>query len=290
METLRTVSELHNWNHVHGGNRPRVLVPTMGALHEGHLSLCDIARKKASMTGTVVATIFVNPTQFGPGEDLAAYPHDLESDLEKCRSRGVDAVFAPADETEIYAPDASISISENYLSTFLCGESRPVHFGGVCTVVAKLFNLIQPDAAVFGEKDFQQLAIIRRLVRDLNFSVEIIGGATVREPDGLAMSSRNAYLTPEQRAQAPIIRRALLTTQQGLVDDSTGLSRTDAVKESVREMIESAELAKVDYIEVVDAETMQPIEAFVPGRPARIAVAVFFGKTRLIDNIGIEKI
>ncbi|MCL4107243.1 UNVERIFIED_CONTAM: hypothetical protein GTU68_017127 [Idotea baltica] len=249
----------------------------MGALHDGHLSLCDIARKKAGMTGTVVTTIFVNPTQFGPNEDLDAYPRPLETDLEKCRSRGVDAVFTPSDNTEIYAPNASVSISETSLSTYLCGASRPGHFGGVCTVVAKLFNLTQPDAAVFGEKDFQQLAIIRRLVRDLNFPIEIVGGPTVRESDGLAMSSRNAYLSAEERAQAPIIRKALKHAASTI---------HQAV--STKQYVESAPLAKIDYVEIVDAETMQPISEPTAGLPARIAVAVFFGKTRLIDNIGVE--
>ena len=283
MDVLKTVAELRDWNRANGGNRPRVLVPTMGALHDGHLSLCDIARKKAGMTGTIVTTIFVNPTQFGPNEDLDAYPRPLEADLEKCRSHGVDAVFAPSDNSEIYASDASISISETSLSNHLCGASRPTHFSGVCTVVAKLFNLTQPDAAVFGEKDFQQLAIIRRLVRDLNLPVKIIAGTTVRESDGLAMSSRNAYLSPEARAQAPIIRQSLehaaATIQPFTFDESIGL---------LRKTIESAPLAKIDYIEIVDAETLQPISNLESGRPARIAAAVFFGKTRLIDNIGVE--
>ncbi|MGY8643013.1 MAG: pantoate--beta-alanine ligase [Verrucomicrobiales bacterium] len=283
MDVLKTVAELRDWNRANGGNRPRVLVPTMGALHDGHLSLCDIARKKTEMTGTVVTTIFVNPTQFGPNEDLDAYPRPLEADLEKCRSHGVDAVFAPSANSEIYASDASISISETSLSNHLCGASRPGHFRGVCTVVAKLFNLTQPDAAVFGEKDFQQLAIIRRLVRDLNLPVKIIAGTTVRESDGLAMSSRNAYLSPEARAQAPIIRQSLehaaATIQPFTFDESIGL---------LRKTIESAPLAKIDYIEIVDAETMQPISSLESDRPARIAAAVFFGKTRLIDNIGVE--
>ena len=283
MDVLTTVAELRDWNRANGENRPRVLVPTMGALHDGHLSLCEIARTKAGTNGRVVTTIFVNPTQFGPNEDLDAYPRPLEADLEKCRSRGVDAVFAPSNNSEIYAPDASISISETSLSHHLCGSSRPGHFGGVCTVVSKLFNLTQPDAAVFGEKDFQQLAIIRRLVRDLNFPVEILAGPTIRESDGLAMSSRNAYLSPEERAQAPIIRKALehaaATIKQGSIDESIRL---------LRKMIESTPLARIDYIEIVDAETMQPIQDLEQGRPARIAAAVFFGKPRLIDNIGVR--
>ncbi len=281
MQILHTITELREWNRKHPGHR--VLVPTMGALHDGHLSLCEIARQKAGTDGSVITTIFVNPTQFGPNEDLDAYPRTLDSDLKKCRSRGVDAVFAPNDVREIYPDDASIAIRESSLSKHLCGASRPGHFDGVCTIVAKLFNLTEPDSAVFGEKDFQQLAIIRRLVRDLNFNINIIAGPTVRESDGLAMSSRNAYLSSVERAQAPVIRRALQDAAAAMQP-----GRTDVPIKSIRDTIEGADLARIDYVEIVDAETMQPIEEFIPGRPARIAAAVYFGKTRLIDNIGVE--
>ena len=189
MVLLRTKDELREWTTERTG-RPRVLVPTMGALHAGHTSLMDLAIKRAG-DGDVLATIFVNPTQFGPNEDFDAYPRQLQADLEKCRDHGVTSVFAP-EADEMYFNDATISVHESRLSHRLCGASRPGHFDGVCTIVAKLFLLTQPTAAVFGEKDFQQLAVIRRMVRDLDFSVDVIGGPTVRESDGLAMSSRNA--------------------------------------------------------------------------------------------------
>ncbi len=178
MKIISEIDELREWIRKTSGRR-RVLVPTMGALHEGHLSLCDIARKEAGPDGDVVATIFVNPSQFGPNEDLNSYPRPLDADLEKCEAHGVDLVFTPGSDA-IYAEDASVVINENELSSRLCGASRPEHFSGVCTVVTKLFNLTQPAAAVFGEKDFQQLAVIRRLVRDLNFPIEIIPGPTIR--------------------------------------------------------------------------------------------------------------
>jgi len=180
--------------------RPVIFVPTMGALHEGHLSLVRVGRDWAGAGATVVVSIFVNPTQFAPHEDFDAYPRDVERDLALCRSAGVDAVFTPPREA-IYAPDASVRIVEENLSRGLCGASRPHFFGGVCTVVAKLFHIVQPDAAVFGEKDFQQLAVIRRMVRDLHWPIEILGGPIVREPDGLAMSSRNQYLDADSRRE-----------------------------------------------------------------------------------------
>ena len=191
------------------GQKPIVLVPTMGALHDGHATLVREARKLAGRGGTVVVSIFVNPTQFGPGEDFEDYPRDLEADRATCAQSGADVIFHPT-PADMYAGDASIEVNESRLSKLLCGASRPGHFAGVCTVVAKLFNLVRPDIAVFGKKDYQQLAIIRRLVRDLNMGVEVHGVETVREDDGLAMSSRNLYLDEEQRAQAPAIRRALL--------------------------------------------------------------------------------
>ncbi|MEM1444146.1 MAG: pantoate--beta-alanine ligase, partial [Verrucomicrobiota bacterium] len=212
MEVFATRLDLREWLATRK-NGKRVLVPTMGALHSGHTSLFDNAVKEAGPEGDVIATIFVNPTQFGPNEDFDAYPRELESDLKKCEDHGVIAVFAPPVD-EVYSSDASIQITEASLSKYLCGASRPGHFDGVCLVVAKLFLLTQPDAAVFGEKDFQQLAIIRRLVRDLNFPIEIIGGSTVRESDGLALSSRNAYLSPEHRSQAPIIHKTLSKASQ----------------------------------------------------------------------------
>lgn len=273
MEVIEDISALHAWTGNRIGRR-RVFVPTMGALHEGHMSLCDIARAEAGEEGDSVASIFVNPLQFGPGEDLDRYPRTLDADLEKCEAHGVDLVFVPTADT-LYPRDRSILIHEKSLSLGLCGGSRPGHFDGVCTVVAKLFNLVLPTAAVFGEKDYQQLAVIRRMVRDLNFPIEIIGGAIVREADGLAMSSRNAYLSPQEREQAVIINRALAEADRSA-------SSTAAIAKTT-ETITSAPLARIDYIEVVDLTTLEPVPEDYRGK-ARILAAVFFGKTRLIDN------
>ena len=256
-----------------------VLVPTMGALHAGHLALVDHARRVAGRTGTVVMSIFVNPLQFGPKEDLARYPRPLRRDLALCRTRGVDLVFHP-DAEGMYAPGRSVSVDESLLTGGLCGRSRPGHFSGVCTVVAKLFNLVRPHAAVFGQKDYQQLAIIRRMVRDLNFPLEIIGSETVREPDGLALSSRNVYLTPEERAQAPVLRRALLLAGKRV---RHGEHDAEAVRAVLARELATAALARVDYAEVVDGEDLQPVARIE--RPALLALAVFFGRTRLIDNL-----
>lgn len=277
MEVIHDISALRQWNRDHSGKR-RVLVPTMGALHRGHTSLMDIGRESAGDSGKLVTTIFVNPTQFGPGEDLDAYPRTFESDLEKCKEHEVNLVFVPEAES-VYADDCSIEVHELRLSKGLCGASRPVHFTGVCTVVAKLFNLTQPDVAVFGEKDFQQLAVIRRMVRDLNFPIEIVGGPTVRDEDGLALSSRNAYLTPEERSLAPVIRQALLAAGAG-----TTFGEAAAI---ARQKIEEVECARIDYLSVVDPETLEDLLPSETG-VARLIVAVFFGKTRLIDNHQID--
>jgi pantoate--beta-alanine ligase len=254
----------------------RVLVPTMGALHPGHVSLIRLARKHAGPEGDVAVSIFVNPLQFEPGSDFSRYPRPETADEEICRAEGVDLVFRPAPD-EMYAEDRSTYVEETSLSERLCGASRPGHFRGVCTVVAKLFHLLAPQAAVFGEKDFQQLAIIRRMVRDLNFPIEIIAGPTVRESDGLALSSRNQYLTPPERAQAPIIRAALTAAAAG--------RETSAAKilAEVRGKIESAPLARIDYAEIVGADDLQPRATVKPR--SLLAVAVCFGTTRLIDNI-----
>src|ERR1700726_4992899 len=195
--------------------RPVVLVPTMGALHEGHLALVDHAKKLAGRGGFTVATIFVNPTQFGPQEDYRKYPRPFYRDCLLLRKKGCNLIFAPT-PSEMYQADASVVVTESQLATLMCGLSRPGHFAGVCTVVAKLFHLVQPDIAVFGEKDFQQLAILRRMVRDLNLAVEIVGHPTVREPDGLALSSRNVLLTAEERLQAPLLQQALCDAEKRL--------------------------------------------------------------------------
>lgn len=258
------------------GKKRRVLVPTMGALHAGHVSLVRLARKSAGDGGEVAVSIFVNPLQFEPGGDFSRYPRPVASDEEICRAEGVDLIFRPA-PNELYFKDRSTFVDETRLSERLCGASRPDHFRGVCTVVTKLFHLLAPDAAVFGEKDFQQLAIIRRMVRDLDFPVEIIGGPTIRAADGLALSSRNQYLTAADRAQAPIIRQALLEAAQSQENSARQMSA------EVRAKIETASLARIDYVEIVGSDDLQPRLTIEPG--LLLAVAVFFGKTRLIDNI-----
>ncbi len=258
------------------GRRPLVLVPTMGALHAGHVSLMRKARKLAGEEGRVVVSIFVNPTQFGPGEDFSRYPRTFARDCRLCEEAGVDVVFHPGAE-DIYPEGFSTYVDEERVSLGLCGKSRPGHFRGVCTVVLKLFNIIAPDAAVFGEKDYQQVAVIRGMVRDLNVPVRIVAAPTVREADGLALSSRNAYLSPEERLEAPVIRRALL-----LARDAPRARPAD-IERLVRRAIAKAPLARIDYIEVLDARTLEK-----PGPATRelvIACAVWFGRTRLIDNI-----
>jgi pantoate--beta-alanine ligase len=251
----------------------------MGALHRGHGELFRLARETAGPGGEVAVSIFVNPLQFAPGGDYEKYPRPEEVDDEFCRNAGVDILFRPSVE-EMYAADFSVSVEENSLANTLEGKSRPGHFRGVCTVVAKLFNILGPDAAVFGEKDFQQLAIIRRMVRDLNFPVEIIGAPTVREADGLACSSRNQYLSAEEREQAPVLQRALQEARRLVAE---GEISTAAILAAAREVIATAPLARIDYLEIVNAETLQP--SWEAGPDSLIAVAAFFGKTRLIDNL-----
>ena len=260
----------------------RVLLPTMGALHRGHGELIRIARAAAGENGEVAVSIFVNPLQFAPGGDYEKYPRPEEVDEEFCRDAGVDILFRPSVE-EMYPADFSVSIEENSLANTLEGKSRPGHFRGVCTVVAKLFNILGPDAAVFGEKDFQQLAIIRRMVRDLNFPIEIIGAPTVREADGLACSSRNQYLSAVEREQAPVLQRALQAARQLVTD---GERSTEKIVAAAREVIARAPLARVDYLEIVNAETLQ--QAAEAGPDSLIVAAAFFGKTRLIDNLRLS--
>jgi pantoate--beta-alanine ligase len=251
----------------------------MGALHRGHGELIRIAREAAGGDGEVAVSIFVNPLQFAPGGDYEKYPRPEKDDDDFCRYAGVDILFRPTVD-EMYAADFSLSVEENALSNTLCGKSRPGHFRGVCTVVAKLFHILTPDAAVFGEKDFQQLAIIRRMVRDLNFPIEIVGAPTVREADGLACSSRNQYLNQTERQQAPALRAALLEAQRLAAQ---GERAAPIILDAARKVIAIAPLAHVDYLELVNAETLQPIESVQPN--SLVALAVFFGQTRLIDNI-----
>ena len=251
-------------------------VPTMGNLHEGHLSLVRLARKHADV---VVVSIFVNPTQFGPREDFAAYPRTFAADRALCEAEGVDLLFHPA-VAEMYPPGASTVVAEKSLARTLCGAARPGHFDGVCTVVAALFNLVLPHVAVFGEKDAQQLRVIRRLVRDLHFPVAIVPGPTVREADGLARSSRNQYLTPEQRPQAAALRRALDDCERLFAAGERDPGKLIA---AMRARVESQPAARIDYIEIVDDETLAPLAGPI-ARPALAALAVWVGQPRLIDN------
>ena len=261
---------------------PIGFVPTMGYLHEGHLSLMRAARKRVGTNGKVVVSIYVNPTQFAPTEDLANYPRDLKRDLQLCRSDGADVVFVPSD-AEMYPNESenrfSTYIVEEKLSQMMEGASRPTHFRGVATVVAKLFNIVLPDIAVFGQKDFQQAAIIKRMVRDLNFPVRIIVAPTLREADGLAMSSRNKYLDAEQRAQAVILYHALQAAKAAVKKKSVAGER---LKTDLKEFITAAPLAQLDYVEFFDPKTLEPVKQVKRG--TQMALAVFFGKTRLIDN------
>jgi pantoate--beta-alanine ligase len=256
--------------------KPRVLVPTMGALHKAHGELIRVAREAAGKHGEVAVSIFVNPLQFEPGSDYKRYPRPEKADEELCRNAGVDLLFRPSAD-EVYATDRSTFVEETSLSSTLEGKSRPGHFRGVCTVVAKLFNILAPEAAVFGEKDFQQLAVIRRMVRDLNFNIDIIALPTVREEDGLACSSRNQYLNSEERKQATVLYKALRTAA------NASKQSAGEIVALVRKLINEAPLARIDYVEVVDAGSLQPVE--IVGPDTVLLVAVFLGKTRLIDNI-----
>ena len=272
MEILTTVAAVQS----QAKSKPRVLVPTMGALHKAHLQLIRIAREHAGSDGEVALSIFVNPLQFEPGSDYERYPRLENADENFCREAGVNLLFRPP-PAEMYFDDRSTFVDETSLSSALEGKSRPGHFWGVCTVVAKLFNILAPNAAVFGEKDFQQLAIVRRMVRDLNFNVDIIAVPTVREEDGLACSSRNQYLNLEERKQATALHKALLAAANASEKSARG------IVDLARKMIGEAPLARIDYVELVDAETLQPVEMVRPN--SLLALAVFFGKTRLIDNI-----
>ena len=272
MKILTTIAEAQAQPHA----KRRVLVPTMGALHKAHGELIRVARKTATEDGEVAISIFVNPLQFEPGSDYEHYPRPEKADENFCRDADVDLLFRPS-VAEMYADDRSVFVEEFFLSNTLEGKSRPGHFRGVCTVVAKLFNSLAPEAAVFGEKDFQQLAIILRMVRDLNFKVDIIAVPTVREEDGLACSSRNQYLNVEEREQARVLYKALRAAA------NAGEKSADKIIALVSNVISESPLAQIDYVEVVNAETLQPIHIIRSN--SLLVLAVFFGKTRLIDNI-----
>lgn len=254
-------------------------VPTMGYLHEGHKSLMDAARKG---NDKVVVSIFVNPMQFGPTEDLATYPRDLDHDAALCESAGVDLIFHPEAE-EMYEKDFCSFVDMTGLTEGLCGKTRPIHFRGVCTVVNKLFNIVTPDHAYFGQKDGQQLAVIKRMVRDLNMDIKIVGCPIVREEDGLAKSSRNTYLSPEERKAALILSKTVALGKE--------LAKTEKdankVVEAMKKNIETEPLAKIDYVEAVDALSMAPVEKLEG--TCMLAMAVYIGKTRLIDNTLINE-
>ena len=252
------------------------LVPTMGFLHEGHKSLIDRA---VAENDRVVVSDFVNPTQFGAGEDLESYPRDLSRDAELCREAGASLLFNPEPE-EMYAQDACTMVDmSGDLTTELCGRTRPIHFRGVCTVVSKLFNIVAPDRAYFGQKDAQQLAVIRRMVRDLNFDIEIVGCPIIREEDGLAKSSRNTYLNSEERKAALVLSRAVA---KGRAMAEAGEKDADKIVAEMTDCINKEPLARIDYVKAVNAETIVPVSVMEP--PVLMAMAVYVGKTRLIDN------
>ena len=276
IETIETIRRLRAWRSEVPAGTTVALVPTMGALHAGHGALIDAARSDG---GVVAVSIFVNPLQFNNKDDLARYPRTLDADLAFCRERGVAIVFAPS-AAEVYpqAPECSVDVGR--LADHLCGPFRPGHFRGVATVVLKLFEMVQPDRAYFGEKDAQQLAIVRRLVIDFNLPVTVVGVPTVREADGLAMSSRNRHLNAEERRLAPSLYHALLQVRHRI---SSGGERSSAILEAVAAAIPRSDTLKLEYLEIVDPETMQPVE--IVDRPVRVAGALWVGATRLIDNL-----
>lgn len=277
MQLIHTISELraiiNEWRHQ---GLSVGLVPTMGYLHEGHQSLIA---KSVSQNDRTVVSVFVNPIQFGPSEDLEAYPRDINRDMQKVEAAGGDLIFNP-EPSEMYPDHFTSFIDTTETTELLCGAVRPGHFRGVCTVVGKLFNIVHPDRAYFGQKDAQQLATIRRFVRDLNFDVEIVPCPIVREDDGLAKSSRNTYLNPAERQAALILSRSL---KQGREAIEAGERSADAVKAIIRQTLETEPLARIDYIEVVDFDNIQRVDRL--SGQTLIAIAVYIGKTRLIDNI-----
>jgi pantoate--beta-alanine ligase len=273
---IRTPAEMTAWSLAARARGERIaFVPTMGALHEGHVKLLREARKLGQK---LALSIFVNPTQFGPNEDLARYPRDLPGDLAKAAGAGAEVAFVP-EARDVYPAGFQTTVEVPELARGLCGPFRPGHFAGVATVVCKLFNVVRPDVAVFGEKDYQQLAIVRRVVVDLDMGIEIVGVPTVREPDGLAMSSRNAYLSPQERARALSLSRALFAAR-----DAAAAGDRDGAR-IVAQARAALDVDRVDYVELVDAHTLQAVTELQ--RPAVLAVAVFIGRTRLIDNVRI---
>lgn len=281
MKVVKTIAEVREQVKAWKAEGLRVgLVPTMGFLHEGHQSLII---KAVEENDRVVVSDFVNPTQFGPKEDLASYPRDIEHDAKLCEEAGADLIFHPEPE-EMYAQDYCTFVDMDGLTKGLCGKTRPTHFRGVCSVVAKLFNIVTPDSAYFGQKDAQQLAVIRRMVRDLNFDIRIVACPIIREEDGLAKSSRNTYLNAEERAAAVVLSRAL---NQGKALIESGEQSAAKVKDVIMEELCKEPLARVDYVEVVDADSIEPIKELKGN--VLVAIAVYIGKTRLIDNFIVEE-
>lgn len=277
MDIVSTVSELRDRvRRARAEGLTIGVVPTMGAFHEGHL---ELMRRARSECGYVVVTLFVNPTQFGANEDLSRYPRDLEADAAGAGSTGADVLFAPPVE-EVYPPGSRTWVTVEGLTAGLCGASRPTHFRGVTTVVAKLFNMVLPDRAYFGEKDFQQLRVIRQMTRDLDFPIQIVPCPIVRESDGLAMSSRNRYLSPEQRGAGLVLRRALLAAEAAFLSGERDGERLRAM---ARRTLEGEPRVKLDYLELVDTEELEPVVRV--DSPALMAGAIFVGSTRLIDNL-----
>jgi len=276
MEVVTTPTDMQAWaDRIRSADQRIGFVPTMGYLHAGHLSLVDEARRR---TDHCVVSIFVNPLQFGPSEDLARYPHDLPRDSSLLRTAGVSVLYTPS-AAVMYPKGFQTDVSVNELTRGLCGEKRPGHFRGVTTVVAKLFHAVKPHVAVFGRKDFQQLVTIQRMVRDLDFDIEIVGAPIVREPDGLAMSSRNSHLSPAERRAALCLSRALAAAEEMA---RAGERRASLMLERVRSALDAEPLARIDYAEIVDAEALESVADVA--RPSLLALAVFIGNTRLIDN------
>jgi len=277
MKIIKSVREMQAFSEAcRRQGRTIAFVPTMGYLHQGHAHLMQEGRKLGDV---LIVSIFVNPTQFGPGEDFEKYPRDWDRDEQLCAAAGVDVIFAPAAE-EMYPGGYQTSITVSQVSQNLCGISRPTHFQGVATVVAKLFNCTKPHVALFGEKDFQQLAVIQRMVKDLNMNIQIIGVSTVREQDGLAMSSRNTYLSADERRSALSLSRALVRARELFQQDERSAR---VLIETVREIIDQQQCAEIDYIKVCDIETLQDIDVITG--PAVMVLAVKIGRARLIDNI-----
>lgn len=280
MKIIREVAAMKSYvKDIRSKNETICLVPTMGYLHRGHL---DLMRMGRPMADHLIISIFVNPTQFGPNEDLDKYPRDMDHDTKLAESVGVECIFFP-DPSEMYPQGYATYVNVERITEGLCGKSRPIHFRGVATVVLKLFNIIKPDVAVFGEKDYQQLQVIRRMVEDLNLDIKIVAHPTVREEDGIAMSSRNRYLSPEQRKNALVLRRSLLYAQSRVKAGEKDMAR---IREEVVKMISETPGCSVDYAEIVDAHELCPVERL--GSTAVMALAVKFGSTRLIDNITLE--